>query len=220
MQLTNVNGQFISNNTILGSLTSATANVTLVSQPTTVFDQTLKLTGQYTTTNQFSLNQYVQQGLPGNGGAFGYLQDIRPTTGYVTCNTASSLVTGTNTKFTDIAAGSKLKVTANSFLIGTVLSVSNDTAITLTSSATANLANVSVTFTEYDFYLTGVKGTFFVGPNDQLQSSDASTFSTVTGLKKPDLVPYTGEIIYAENIVPIARSNNQTETIKLVIQFF
>ena len=220
MQLTNVKGQFISNNTILGSLTSATANVTLVSQPTTVFDQTLKLTGQYTTTNQFSLNQYVQQGLPGNGGAFGYLQDIRPTTGYVTCNTASSLVTGTNTKFTDIAAGSKLKVTANSFLIGTVLSVSNDTAITLTSSATANLANVSVTFTEYDFYLTGVKGTFFVGPNDQLQSSDASTFSTVTGLKKPDLVPYTGEIIYAENIVPIARSNNQTETIKLVIQFF
>ena len=42
----------------------------------------------------------------------------------------------------------------------------------------------------------------------------------VNGIIKPQLVPYTGNIIYAENITPIARATNQSETIKIVLQFY
>ena len=49
------------------------------------------------------------------------------------------------------------------------------------------------------------------------QTSGAS--GTFTGRSGPDIVPNTGEVIYIENVTPITRSNDQTERIKLMIEF-
>jgi len=42
---------------------------------------------------------------------------------------------------------------------------------------------------------------------------------TFQGHAGPDIVPNTGEVIYIENVTPITRSNEQTERIKLMIEF-
>ncbi len=47
-------------------------------------------------------------------------------------------------------------------------------------------------------------------------SGAAGTFQDTAG---PDIVPNTGEVIYLENVSPITRSDDQTERIKLMIEF-
>ena len=47
-------------------------------------------------------------------------------------------------------------------------------------------------------------------------SGAAGTFTDSAG---PDIVPNTGEVIYIENLTPITRSDDQTERIKLMIEF-
>jgi len=42
---------------------------------------------------------------------------------------------------------------------------------------------------------------------------------TISSISTPGLQPYSGDIIYIENRVPIARSTDQIEDIKLIIQF-
>lgn len=154
INLTKVTGQFLANSsTIVGSKSQASAQVSAVTQPQTVINQTTRLSGSYNT-GTLALNEYVQQGYPGNGGAYGYVQDI--------------------------------------------VSYSNGMV--------------------YEIALTGVKGQF-VG-NGYIQSANADAIFTVTAITNPDLVPYTGEIIYAQNIVPVSRSNKQNESVQLVIQFF
>lgn len=49
------------------------------------------------------------------------------------------------------------------------------------------------------------------------QTSEAQGFHT--GEAGPDITPYTGEVIYVENITPITRSDSQTERVKLMIKF-
>ena len=41
----------------------------------------------------------------------------------------------------------------------------------------------------------------------------------VLGVIQPSLIPYTGQIVYAENLEPITRASNQSETIKIVVAF-
>jgi hypothetical protein len=48
------------------------------------------------------------------------------------------------------------------------------------------------------------------------ENGGAGTFTDTAG---PDIVPNTGEVIYIENLTPITRSNDQTERIKLMIEF-
>jgi hypothetical protein len=42
---------------------------------------------------------------------------------------------------------------------------------------------------------------------------------TIAVITTPGLQPYTGDIIYVENRVPIARADDQIEDVKLVVQF-
>jgi hypothetical protein len=152
--LTGVQGQFTTGS-IVGSNTGFTANVTAVTGPSTTFVQTTRLTGQYVSGSAaFVLDDYCQQGVPGAGGAFGYIQDVRD--------------------------------------------YSNGT---------------------FDFYLTGIKGIFQTGINI-LESLDGSKQVSISAIKYPDLVKYSGEILYAENISSVSRANNQSETVKLVLQYF
>ena len=76
-----------------------------------------------------------------------------------------------------------------------------------------------------NIYLTEVQGYF--------QSSDIPTNSykyiydnvsrqvriQVDDIVDPDIVPYTGDILYVKNIEPVIRDSSQSETVKLLYGF-
>jgi len=47
----------------------------------------------------------------------------------------------------------------------------------------------------------------------------SSATATIAAITTPGLKPYTGDIVYVENRVPIARATDQIEDVKLIIQF-
>ena len=47
----------------------------------------------------------------------------------------------------------------------------------------------------------------------------SGTSRTITAISTPTLDPYSGDILYVENRVPIARATDQIEDVKLIIQF-
>lgn len=66
--------------------------------------------------------------------------------------------------------------------------------------------------------LTNVQGTITVG--SVLKGSNTNpTGRTVTSISYPEFQPYTGDILYGENIVPIQRSPGQAENIRFVVKF-
>jgi len=74
------------------------------------------------------------------------------------------------------------------------------------------------------FSLTNVKGNFTGsedgGPDRSFVGQTSQAFGTFsTKPLGPDVVPNTGEIIYIENVSPIDRNDDQTERIKLMIEF-
>jgi len=74
--------------------------------------------------------------------------------------------------------------------------------------------------TTYNFYLTAVKGEFETGGSKTIQSASGGKIVDVSAIRQPDLVKYSGDIVYAENITAVSRSNTQSETIKLVLNFY
>ncbi|NCV19151.1 MAG: hypothetical protein EBW42_10380, partial [Rhodobacterales bacterium] len=57
------------------------------------------------------------------------------------------------------------------------------------------------------------------GTQYSFTGSTSGASGTFTGRSGPDIVPNTGEVIYIENLTPITRSDDQTERIKLMIEF-
>ena len=181
--LTNVNGFFITGQTVIGSNSGYSANVvTIYGQPTPTFDQRTRLACTYQTGSKLFLdNDYVQQGYIGLGGAFGYIQaiDAVPTAfgnGTITTATNSSIVTGLNSAFNSVLiSGSALYVGSNNALIGVVATggVTNATSVTLTSNALVTIGSntwiYANTTGNYTVSLTNVKGAF--------QASDLSGIS-------------------------------------------
>lgn len=156
LKLTNTRGIFIANARISGLSSGSVANVSSVDGPSLVFSQTLRLTGSYDPgSDPFELDDYCEQGTPGDGGAYGYIQDI-----------------------TDYANGT------------------------------------------LEFYITNIKGDFTVGGGYYIQSADEAKKVNVTAKKDPDLVKYTGDLIYVENIDSVSRSNTTTETVKIVLNYY
>lgn len=72
----------------------------------------------------------------------------------------------------------------------------------------------------YDFYLTGVKGVFESGGSKTIRSANGDKIALISAIRQPDLIKYSGDILYAENITAVTRANNQSETIKLVLKFY
>ena len=67
-------------------------------------------------------------------------------------------------------------------------------------------------------YLTNVKGTF-VSPT-VLKSANTNLSGRITrDIEYPAFEPYSGDILYVNNILPIERTNDQFENIKLIIKF-
>lgn len=66
-------------------------------------------------------------------------------------------------------------------------------------------------------YVTGANNIFELGEVINGANSDA-TF-TVSAKYEGDLQKDSGQVVYIENLAPISRSNTQTETIKLILEF-
>jgi len=52
-----------------------------------------------------------------------------------------------------------------------------------------------------------------------ITGATSGTSRTITAISTPSLDPYSGDLLYVENRVPIARSSDQIEDVKLIIQF-
>lgn len=52
-----------------------------------------------------------------------------------------------------------------------------------------------------------------------VEGNTSGATAKVTGIITKDLVDYEGDVLYIENVSPIARNPGQTETIKLIIEF-
>ena len=65
--------------------------------------------------------------------------------------------------------------------------------------------------------LTRVKGTFVPAVTVIGETSEAE--ASVASVTEPDIVRYTGEVLYIENMEPVQRAADQSETAKLIISF-
>lgn len=65
--------------------------------------------------------------------------------------------------------------------------------------------------------LTKVRGTINAG--ETVVGVTSGAIANVQGRVIPDLVKYTGDVLYLENIDPVTRSNTQSEQIKIVLKF-
>jgi hypothetical protein len=73
--------------------------------------------------------------------------------------------------------------------------------------------------TDY-LYVTNVQNVWQTGLSDGVATGNSSDAQfTVLAKYEGELVPGSGEVVYIENLAPISRSNNQTETIKLILEF-
>ena len=69
-------------------------------------------------------------------------------------------------------------------------------------------------------YVTNVQNTWQQGAGDGVATGNSSDAQfTVTAKYEGELVPGSGEVMYIENLAPISRSSQQTETIKLILEF-
>lgn len=67
------------------------------------------------------------------------------------------------------------------------------------------------------FTITNLRGAF--NPSEQIVGATSGAIANLQSIREPDLVRYSGEVIYIENIDPVSRSNTQTEQIKVVLKF-
>lgn len=120
-----------------------------------------------------------------------------------------------------------LLICSSSSLTGGVFSV-NDKIVQTTlgvDSAYAIIQDIQTSGSDTYIYLSEVKGTFQnsdTGTSTYQYIYDDATRQTrirVDDIVAPDLVPYTGNILYVENIVPVIRSDVQEETVKIVVGF-
>lgn len=93
-----------------------------------------------------------------------------------------------------------------SFAQDEVVSDGTNTAIIVEWDATNN----------YLYTLKPVDGDFV---NTSSISVSGGASGTINGIDTPGLKPYSGELIYVENRVPISRAEDQIEDVKLVIEF-
>lgn len=69
-------------------------------------------------------------------------------------------------------------------------------------------------------YVTNVQNVWQTGVSDGITTGETSDAQfTVTAKYDGELVPGSGEVVYIENLAPISRSDTQTETIKLILEF-
>lgn len=72
--------------------------------------------------------------------------------------------------------------------------------------------------TPNEVYLTGIRGTG--SPGTVLKGTTTNTTGrTVIEIDSPEFQPYTGDVLYGENILPVEREDGQSENIRFVVKF-
>jgi hypothetical protein len=74
------------------------------------------------------------------------------------------------------------------------------------------------------FYLSNVKGSFNVsddasGSVEKIISIDTGAEAKITSVIDGDLIDNSGQVIYIENMSPITRSNDQSEKVRIILEF-
>ena len=90
--------------------------------------------------------------------------------------------------------------------------------------ATGIVHTINTTATANVLSLTNVKGNWGIrdtgeADGNAFEGATSKASGHVTGKAGPDIVPNTGEVIYIENVSAITRDDDQTERIKLMIEF-
>ena len=74
---------------------------------------------------------------------------------------------------------------------------------------TANTLNNTI-------YVTEEQGNFLIA--NTITGANSGATLTINNIYKGDLVPWSGDVVYIQNMDPIARSAEQTETIKIILE--
>ena len=99
----------------------------------------------------------------------------------------------------------------------TLSSIAGTFSLDETVTSGSNTATV-VEWTSPNLYVTlPLNQTFANGASVSGGTSGAT--GTISAIANASLQPYSGEILYVENRVPIGRSNDQIEDVKLIVQF-
>jgi hypothetical protein len=152
----------------------------------------------------------------------------------------SSIVRVTNARGS-FAAGNRLVSVANSSISANVTAVTNQDSVfdasltmlieltntgslgngfSLDETVTQDFATATVLEANSTIVkLIDVRGTLNASGGEDVFITGETTGAVgrVVSISSPDVVKYSGEVLYIENIEPIQRSNTQSETIKLVI---
>ena len=95
----------------------------------------------------------------------------------------------------------------------------NNEVLTQFSNAASNgiLHSVYTIVGTTNFYVTNQNGIF--NTSNTIAGSTSKASATLTNKYLPEVVFGSGQVLYVENLSPIARANNQTETFKLIFEF-
>jgi hypothetical protein len=96
-------------------------------------------------------------------------------------------------------------------------SISGTFALDETITSGSNTASV-VEFTTPNLFTTLPLNLPFANTASVSGGTSAAS-GTIAAIVTPGLQPYSGDIIYVENRVPISRAADQIEDVKLIIQF-
>jgi hypothetical protein len=100
-----------------------------------------------------------------------------------------------------------------------------DEIVTQGSHMSARVSSVTqISGATYRVQLTNVRGIINLTDDatdveQTLVGFDSDVEGSVTAVKKGDLVRPTGSVIFVDNVAPIAKVNNQTETVRLTLEF-
>lgn len=124
---------------------------------------------------------------------------------------------GSNTDITYATANSVVSLTTDLTIIAGSSYNLDELVYQGSSANTASFYGYVVDQTSNEIYLTNIYGTPTVGL--PLTGGTSAVSRTVIGTASPELQPYTGDIVYAENAVKVERENGQSENIKFVVRF-
>ena len=133
-----------------------------------------------------------------------------PLGGTITSNTASAIVTSTNSAVnTYISAGYKIYLASNSLFLGTVSST-NTSAITLTANATANLTSNAANFSSAINQIT-LSANSSIGPNGPWYLGLPDAYKLRSVYKVPSGTAFSNSSTY-DTTSSFALQTNQTDT--------
>jgi hypothetical protein len=217
--------------TITGDGTGATANATISSGAVTAV--TITNAGSGYTKASVSFSSGAAAALPIISPRYGHGADPIEEMGakYIMINVrldgSESNTISTANEFRQVGIvrdpylyGTTTRATASSYRQSfryQMAAVSGTFSLDETITSGSNTASV-VEWTSPYLYTTKPVNQNFANSATATGGTSAAT-GTIAGITTPGLQPYTGDILYVENRVPISRAADQIEDVKLIIQF-